>query len=288
MFARMSHVAGVAAAFLIALPTVGAQSPATFEVASVRPSPEGLPTGPAGVHITPRQFRAIYLSLKDYIGIAYEMRVHQIVAPDWIGSTRFDIVATMPEGADGQLPGMMQALLAERFQLRVHRERREFDVYALGVHPDGPPLVRVPDEPSSAAPFTVASSSSGASVDVDLGNGASLAFANRTFAAKRVTMTTLADTLGRFMDRPIVDMTQLEGRYNVVFDVAADDYMPMLIRSGVNAGVPLPPEALRMLDTPTTGSVPDALRKLGLSLERRRAPLDVLVVDAMERTPTEN
>jgi uncharacterized protein (TIGR03435 family) len=290
MFLRMSLAMATAVAISVCVPVVDAQSPATFEVASIRPTADGLPApGAAGVHITQRQFRAGYLSLRDYLGIAYGMRLHQIVAPDWVASTRFDIVATFPEGVPGdRLPEMMQSLLAARFALRAHREQREFDVYTLGVSRGGPPLVRVPDDAPADAPFTVASSVSGTNIDADLGGGATLSFGNGKFAAKRVTMTALADTLGRFMDRPILDQTRLEGRYDVVFDVAADDVMPMLIRSGVNAGIQLPPQALQLLEAPSTGSVPDALRKIGLSLERRRAPLEVLVVDSMQRTPTEN
>jgi uncharacterized protein (TIGR03435 family) len=290
MSLRMSLAMATAVAISVCVPAIGAQSPATFEVASIRPSAEGLPApGAAGVQITKRQFRAGYLSVRDYIGIAYGLRLHQIVAPDWVASARFDIVATWPETVPGdRLNEMLQSLLAERFGLRVHREQRDFDVYALGVNRGGPPLVRVPDDAPTDAPFSVAASVSGTNIEADLGGGATLSFANGKFAAKRVTLTALADTLGRFMDRPIVDQTQLEGRYDVVFDVAADDVMPMLIRSGVNAGIQLPPQALQLLEAPATGSVPDALRKIGLSLERRRAPLEVLVVDSVQRTPTEN
>jgi len=61
-----------------------------------------------------------------------------------------------------------------------------------------------------------------------------------------------------------------------------------MIRSAVNAGITLPPQALQLLDAPSLGSVENGLRSLGLSLEERRAPLDYVVVDSMERTPTEN
>ena len=101
-------------------------------------------------------------------------------------------------------------------------------------------------------------------------------------------MKILVDTLGRFMDRPVVDLTKLEGRFDVIFPVAADDYMPMMIRSAVNAGISLPPQAMALLDRPSLGSVPEGLKTLGLSLEARRAPLDILVVDSMEKAPTDD
>jgi len=270
-------------------PSLVAQSAPSFEVASIRPSPDEFPPKAAGVQITPGQFRASYLSLRDYISIAYGIRIHQIVAPDWVASTRFEIVAKSPAGAaPEQFPLMMQTLLRERFQLRTHQESREFPIYALGVAKGGPPLVRVPDETPSGEPFTVASSSNGASIGADLGQGSSLTFANNHFEAKKVTMAALADVLSRFVDRPIVDTTGLEGRYDVVFDVAPEDYYPMLIRSAVNSGIALPPEALRLLDNARIDSVPDALRKIGLSLDARQAPLDVVVVDSAQRAPTEN
>lgn len=274
-------VAGVAAA-------PGAQAPA-FEVASIRPSPEQAPAqGAAGVKITQRQARFSYLSLKDYIGIAHRVRLHQIVAPDWIASARFDIAATIPaDGNADALPEMLSALLAERFQLKTHRESREFPVYVLEVAPGGIKFAKAPEAEVEAA-FTVTSSGSSAGVAVDLGQGSSLTFGNNRFETKRVTLETLADTLSRFVDRPVVDMTKLEGRYDIGFAIAPEDFQPMMVRSAVNAGIPLPPQALRILDTASIGSVPDALKAIGLSLNARRAPLDVLVVDSIQKTPTEN
>ena len=100
-----------------------AQSPPRleFEVASIRPSsaPGQDRAATAGVHIDGAQVRCVLLSIKDYIGTAYKTRFAQIVAPDWIGSERFDIVATLPAGATpAQVPEMLQSLLAERFGLR--------------------------------------------------------------------------------------------------------------------------------------------------------------------------
>ena len=78
-------------------------------------------------------------------------------------------------------------------------------------------------------------------------------------------MVTLADTLARFVDRSVVDMTNLQGRYDA-----------------------MPPQALRLVDTTSPAAVPDALKALGLALEPRRAALDVVVIDSMERSPTES
>ena|SRR5688500_20204587 len=76
--------------------TVAGQDRPQFEVASIRPSPEPRPAG-AGVQLTQRLARFSSLSMKDYLGIAYGVRMHQIVGPDWLGTPRFEINATMPE-----------------------------------------------------------------------------------------------------------------------------------------------------------------------------------------------
>jgi len=262
----------------------------SFEVASIRPSPDGPPApGAAGVQITQERVHFAYLSLRDYLNIAYSVPVQRITGPDWINSTRFDISATFPGGATPeQFPKMIQSLLQDRFKLKAHLESRESPIYALEIARTGLKLTRIPDEAPSSAPFTVTSSGGPDGVSVDLGQGASLVFNNKQFEAKKVTMQILAETLGRFVDRPILDLTKLDGRYDVTFTMAQEDFMPMLIRSAVNAGITLPPQAMAQLDQPSMGSVESGLKALGLVIEARRAPLDVLVVDSIERTPTEN
>jgi len=275
---------------LVALTTaVAAQGP-SFEVASIRPSSEEPPTpGAAGVHITKEQVHFAYLSLRDYLSIAYSVPIQRISAPEWINSARFDVGATFPGGATPeQFPKMIENLLRTRFKLQAHMESKESPVFTLEVASSGSKLVRVPDDAPSDAPFSVTSSASADGVTADLGNGASLVFNNKQFEARKVTMRILVETLSRFMDRPILDLTKLDGRFNVTFAMAQEDYMPMLVRSAVNAGITLPPQAMALLDAPSIGSVESGLKSLGLVLEARRAPLDLLVVDSIETAPTEN
>ena len=275
---------------LIALAAPVTAQEAKFEVASVRPSPEGPPAqGAAGVHITQQQVRFAYLSIRDYISIAYTLPIHRISGPDWINSTRFDIAAKFPEGAkEGDFPQLMQALLRDRFKLQAHRESRESPVYVLEVAPGGTKLVAVPDDTPKDAPFSVTSSGDQNGVSADLGQGASFTFTNAKFEVRKVVMQALVDVLGRFMDRPVLDLTKLEGRYNISFPMTPEEYMPMMVRSAVNAGITLPPQALQLLDNPAISSVVDGLKSVGLLLQARKAPLDMLVVDSIERTPTEN
>ena len=94
--------------------------------------------------------------------------------------------------------------------------------------------------------------------------------------------------LTRFVDRAVINETGLTGKYDATLELAPEDYMPVLIQSAVNAGVVLPPQALRMLDGANADPFSNPLRTVGLTLESRKAPLDVLVVDAIAKTPTEN
>ena len=262
----------------------------SFEVASIRPSADTPPApGAAGVQITKERVHFAYLSLRDYLAMAYGVPVQRITGPDWIATTRFDISATFPGGATReQFPVLVRSLLRERFKLQAHLEKRESPVYVLEVAPEGLKAARIPDDAPADAPITITGSGSRDGVSTDLGQGASLEFKNDKFELKRVTMRILAETLGRFVDRPILDQTSLEGRYDIKFAVAQEDYMPMLIRSAVNAGVTLPPQAMAALDAPAMGSVEQGLKSLGLVITPRKSPLDVLVVDSIEKTPTEN
>jgi uncharacterized protein (TIGR03435 family) len=272
-----------------------AQNPTrlSFEVASIRPSASVPQQGVAvGARVDGAQFHTSYLTLKDYISMAYRLRLYQISGPDWMGTDRFDVAASLPDGSlPSQVPSMMQTLLEERFQLKLHREKKDFPVYALEIAKGGLKMTETPElekaDPRALQTFGGTGSNQG--VSINLGQGSSFSFANNKFEAKRLTMASLAGTLERFLDRPVVDMTDLKGSYDFSVDVTAEDYRAMLIRSAVVAGVVLPPEALRVLDgSSSPESLFDGLAKLGLRLDPRRAPLDVLVVDGVLRTPTEN
>jgi uncharacterized protein (TIGR03435 family) len=125
-------------------------------------------------------------------------------------------------------------------------------------------------------------------VSVNLGGGSSFAFSNNKFEGKKLTMQAFADNLARFMDRPVVDLTDLKGPYDFTLDITAEDYRAMLIRSAIAAGVQLPPEALRALVAGSGDSLLSAIEKLGLKLEPRKSPVDILVIDRMEKMPTDN
>ncbi len=270
------------------------QAPPAFEVASIRPSSEQVTQVSAGLRVAGSQVRVTGMSLKDYIGMAYGVKPQQIEGPDWLGQARFDLAATIPaDGSAAQLEGMLQSLLADRFKMTMHREKKEFPVYALGVARGGAKL-----QPSAAGPepvtaekqpeVNVAAGGSSAGVGADLGGGSSFMFGNNKLEVKKLTMTDFAEVLTRFVDRAVINETGLTGKYDATLELAPEDYMPVLIRSAVNAGVVLPPQALRMLDGANADPFSNPLRTVGLTLESRKAPLDVIVVDAIAKTPTEN
>jgi uncharacterized protein (TIGR03435 family) len=264
-----------------------------FEVASIRPmsdQPAGSVT--AGVRIDGSQVRITSLSLKDYISAAYRVRLNQITGPDWLGSERFDIAAKLPDGsAQADVPAMLQSLLADRFQLKFHREKKEFPVYALEVAKTGLKVMQTADTDPvarSGAPINIAAGGSGAGVMINLGEGSYFSLGANGFETKKLTMPTFADMLTRFLDRPIVDMTNVKGAYDLTLNLTPEDRLAMLIRSAVAAGVVLPPQALALLDTGSTDSLSNALKSVGLTLESSRAPLEILVVDEIQRKPSEN
>jgi uncharacterized protein (TIGR03435 family) len=265
-----------------------------FEVASVRPSQ---PTGPervdVGVHVDGAQVRIVALPMRDYIARAYRMKLYQVTGPDWLTSERYDVNAKLPAGSTPeQIPEMLQSLLEERFQIKLHREKKELPVYALIV--GKPPLKIQESAPDPAAPVAskgtanVTATGSAAGVSVDLGNGSYYTFNNGKFEIKKVSMDMLARQLERYVDRPILDMTDLKGIYDLTFAVTPEDYQTMLIHAAINAGMMLPPQVLQLLDNSSIASLMDGLQQLGLKIDARKAPLDVLVIDQLSKTPTEN
>ncbi len=263
-----------------------------FEVASIKPSaPLTAQRVDVGLHIDGSQVRCSYLSLRDYIRLAYQVKDYQVLGPEWIESEHFDLAAKFPEGGSrGQVREMLQSLLADRFQLKLHHDKKEFPVYTLVVAKGGPKIKESAPAPEAAAGAPVNISASGAreGTSIDLGNGASFTAADNKFEATKLTMLNTADLLSRYTDRPVVDMTELKGRYDFTLEFTPEDFRAMRIRSALAAGITLPPQALKLLAESSGDSLLAAVEKLGLKLESRKAPLDVLVVDHIEKTPTEN
>jgi uncharacterized protein (TIGR03435 family) len=227
-----------------------------FEVATVKLSPP--PTGNF-ININIGGFRNGKLtfanaSLSDCVKFAYGIvSDEQLSGPDWIKSleVRFDIVAqAAPDTPRDQLEIMLQALLADRLKLTVHHEQKQLSYMALIPGKNGPKLRAVKPDPASAA------------------NPAARGHIN----GGQMSMKLLATLLSRFEREIVVDQTGLSGPFEVKLDWTPDD------------GV-----APKADDAPTGPSIYAALQEqLGLRLEARKGPLDVLVVDHAEKVPSDN
>jgi len=267
-----------------------------FEVASINASsPSATGEVDIGMQIDGAQLHCANLTLREYIRLAYRVKDYQISGPDWLASERFDIAAKLPAGARReQVPDMMQALLADRFGMKMHRETKELPAYGIVVGKGGlkmkesPPDSGADSAAAGATPVNVTASGGRGGVSVNLGGGSYYTFANNRFEARKFTMTVLADALTRYVDRPVVNMTELQGKYDLTLQFSPEDYLAMTIRSAVVAGVALPPEALKFLEGASDESLFTAVETLGLKLEPRKAPLEVLVIDRAAKAPTAN
>jgi uncharacterized protein (TIGR03435 family) len=266
-----------------------------FEVASIKPSPpDEFNRIGAGMHIDGSQVSFKFFSLDEYIVVAYRVKRYQISSPDWMASERFDITAKLPAGGSAKDIGLMlQSLLEDRFQMKMHRDSKEFPVYGLVVDKGGLKMQESPADSPKASPgdrrgFDAATTSRPGGITVDYGNGAYFTFADNKIEGRKLSFSSLAPALSAFMDRPVVDMTNLAGKYDFVLDLSPEDFRAMGIRSAISAGVALPPQAIQMAEAASGDSLTVAMQKLGLKLESRKAPLEVLAIDHAEKTPSDN
>jgi uncharacterized protein (TIGR03435 family) len=248
-----------------------------------------------------------YMSLRNLMITAYRIKSYQLSGPDWMQHQRFDIAAKMPDSATAaQLPELLQALLAERFKLAIHRENKEMPVMALVVGKNGVHLEPAAADAdaiaarAAAAPggrglytgdgeahlgdngVTVTGASYGPLRGTPPGNGAP------RFDLLAVSMPGLVDLLAAHVDRPVIDMTELKGRYQMQFTMDLPPPPPPGAggeEGGRKGGGPGsgPP----MVD-PLREGLFKAIEKAGLKLEKRTAPVATIVIDHMEKTPTEN
>ena len=243
-----------------------------FEVASVKPAPPPI-GGKLLVDVggDPGMVDYKNVSLKSLIAQAHEVKEFQVSGPDWIDSARFDILAKMPPNTSKhQLALMMRTLLGERFKLAVHREQKVMPVYAMVVGKDGLKVKPLEGESDEGVRITVGPK------------------------GRRMTgpspLTALAGMLSRMLDRPVVDETAIKGTFNIDLEWVPDEregggIMAKMkgmaeAASGDAHGDPSGPNGLSLFQA--------LQEKLGLKLEARKSPVDILVVDSAEKVPTEN
>jgi uncharacterized protein (TIGR03435 family) len=246
-------------------------APLTFEVASIKPARAVGPGGASSSRTTNGRVEMRAVSLRDCVAIAYRVKDYQITAPAWLAEQAWEIVAKMPEGSrQNQMPDMLQTLLAGRFKLQVHRDTKEVPGLALAVGSGGPKL-KNSDEGAGRGRG-----------GVRLSTGP----AGGRIIAPRATMAMLASTLSAVLGRPVVDDTHLSGNYEVDLEYGPEDSataMRQPAASGPDAGAG-PAESA----PEPRASIFSSVQKIGLKLESRKVPLEVIVVDHAEKTPTGN
>jgi uncharacterized protein (TIGR03435 family) len=169
-----------------------------FEVASIKPTPPGPGNTTMGFEPGGR-FRATGAPLNALIQIAYEVRDFQVSGgPKWAGSESYDVVAKPAAGTTlnrNQLKVAIQALLADRFNLKIHRETKDLPIYSLVVGKNGPKLTKNIDAPGPGA---------------TMGSG--------QLKGSKISMSILASMLAQLLDRTVRDDTGISGDFDVKLD----------------------------------------------------------------------
>jgi uncharacterized protein (TIGR03435 family) len=284
-------------AIVVLAPGLAAQSPARgsvdgprVEVASVKPNSTGR-AGPTQIRVLPGgRFVATNVPVGLLIGRAYGVPAYRLVGgPNWLMADAFDIIATAngdltPAGPQRPLAGALQALLAERFKLIVHTETRQLPAYALVFARDdqrlGPSLTRSERTDCAAILAEVAARAAGGPPPPPLPGGQAPpcgAFtSNGLMSLDSATVSRFTDFLSGELNRKVFDRTALAGFFNVHLRWTPDP---------LPAG-PLPAD-VPPIDLNGPSIFTAVQEQLGLKLQSITGPVDVLVIDSVER-PTPN
>jgi uncharacterized protein (TIGR03435 family) len=261
--------------------------PQSFEVASVKENKSGEGFVRFGVQPGGR-FTATNVTLRELIRTAYQLQNFQLVdVPNWAESNRYDIVAKAPSelpfGPPGSGPGplqfMMQALLAERFNLKAHRETQEMAIYALVMaRADGRPGPNLRPAAADCAALAAARRGGGpppAAFAPGERMQCGMRMGPGQLSAGSMSMTQFANSLAPQVSRVVLDRTGLTGNFD--FEMTwTPDRMP---QGNPPPGAPeLPPV------DPNGPSIFTALQEqLGLKLDSTRGPVEVLVIDSVSQ-----
>jgi uncharacterized protein (TIGR03435 family) len=199
---------------------------------------------------SPGHFAMRNVPLRYALEWAYNLKDYEISGPDWIkAEERYDITAKAAGPAnDYQMGPMLQALLTERFQMKLHREARDMNVYVLLPGKGAPKLKEAPTD----SPASLSGSPNGVS-----------------FRAQPISRFTFM--LTRRMDRPVLDETGLKGVYDFTVDTSGLGFAG---REPENSSGP---------------SIFTAVQNdLGLRLEARKQSVQILVIDSVNKIPTQN
>jgi uncharacterized protein (TIGR03435 family) len=272
-----------------------------FEAASIKPvkaQSRHYMTGGPGTD-DPGFMRCYNMSLLELVQNAYDVKYYQLQGTSaWMESERFDVIAKVPKGATKEeAKAMLQHLLEDRFKLVQHRESRLVPVYDLVVAKGGAKLMPSKEESKPVR----------GGIDVDdkgdvvipkgpLGRPVTLAArrlvtflsASRVyFVAKSQPVSALAEALGLYAERPVRDATGLIGNYDFSLGFAPTPRAREMVQ-----GFALGPEGECVTCTQNEEPLADLLaalrEQLGLRFEPATGPLELLIIEHVEKVPTEN
>jgi len=253
--------------------TIHAQTPPppAFEVVSIKPLDAFKPRPPGSTRSDPGRVSYPNAILSALIMQAFDVKRYQIDGPAWIDTQFYEVLAKLPDGASkDQVPAMLQAMLAERFELKMHRESRSESVYALVAGKNGPKLKKSDD---SVAPTVAGANGTRVPASLTFSTLGHMEFSH-------ATMARFAQVLSNFIGRPVLDMTELPGNFDIVLDVSMADLQGLQQTFQVNPD--------QIPEASASASIFAALQSLGLKLESRKAPIEHIVIDEAKRVPTEN
>lgn len=291
---------------IMAAGAVRAQNDQTvsFDVASVRLT---APQTRVSHRITETRVDLIAITLRQLLWMAFNIdplccRDH-VSAPAWTGGVVVDVQATIPAGGSRQrVPEMMKALLIQRFGLRTHVEPRPTDGYELVVGAGGIKMKAVepaneidkvfPADPSVRSPRELSEEMlDGRRRLITIPFGNRIVTETSTYEqrftprgtqqidAGRMTMAELRSVLVMSTARPVIDGTKLGGAYTFSIELPVEAFASVGVPVRGADGTPR---------EPTGVSATKAVEQLGLELVPRRFPMDTIVVDHIERVPSDN
>jgi uncharacterized protein (TIGR03435 family) len=260
--------------------------PLYFEAASVKPSNPDNPPG-QGIRRQPGgRFNTVNSPVRMLITFAYQIQGYQLVGgPDWINGERYDIIAKMEGDPPPVVPGtgadhMMLAtrtLLADRFKLKIHKETRELDIYALTMaRPGGKPGPKLIPARGGCSPEELAArrgAGPGGPPPVVCGiqqGPGRIRFGN-------YPLSLFASGISARVGRAVVDRTGLPGNWEFEIEFAAE-IPPGQLPPGA-APPPVDPDAPNLFTA--------IQEQLGLKLEATKGPVEVWVIDSVDRPTTD-
>lgn len=236
--------------------------------------------------------------MKAFLIFAYGLKPYQITGPGWMETERYEIEAKIPAGANWeQVTAMLQTLFAERFHLVARRETKDLPVYVLMAGKGGPklkaavqtsgggPEVIRPKISHGADGFpTIAADSLPRSFEAVVAGSDGIRY---QLWARHEGMQQLADRLTQQLDHPVVDETKLEGQY---------DFSLTWVVDGAGGNIPRTYPPPDMIENRQTMAIADSglslfaaiQSQLGLKLQAEKRPVEMLIVDSLDRVPVGN